>query len=566
MSTNPLNDISRVYLEQVSESAVPGKPAERLGAVTAIPKSEQDAARERTLAKAKAMREKKGIKEAAKPDYLDFDKDGNEKESMKKALRDKAKQKMEEAKKTNDGNLANNYPPYDKVTRGDVIAGRLGKDEMGGSKKVAKEGFSNWREDLVEITDKVDNKENQKIVEKQVKNKIKTSAIGSGIKIGESVENLGGTLIEMVELDEEVLTETVDIATEYFYEQGLNEEGLDILIEELGLEEFVNFVFEISEEYTLNEARTLLGKKKSPQKLPKGTAPSQATKAAVQKYGTTRRFKSSPASSTVRKKSVAIKKAVEKQPSKKPVRDAIAKGIFGAVKAYQSGMERHRAATQTAGKALRVAAKGASEFGKGVKSGVTGTVTAAKKIKKAVSEEVINEKAASEQQQKIFGLALSVKRGQTPRSEVSDAVLKIVDDMSEKKIRDFAKTKHERIPKKVEEAVADSTALTPQELQVQKQRASLDTRIATLRKQALMKQRKPETVSEEDSDRMKDRQLERGGMGARSSTSPAKQSASKPETPAEREARMKRHKETSQRALDFVRQQMISKHGKGSLM
>lgn len=41
--------------------------------------------------------------------------------------------KMEES---NDGNLANNYPPYDKVTRGDVIAGRLGKDQMGGKKKM----------------------------------------------------------------------------------------------------------------------------------------------------------------------------------------------------------------------------------------------------------------------------------------------------------------------------------------------------------------------------------------------------------------------------------------------
>lgn len=39
----------------------------------------------------------------------------------------------------NDGNLANNAKPYDKVTRGDVIAGRLGKDEMGGKKKKVKE-------------------------------------------------------------------------------------------------------------------------------------------------------------------------------------------------------------------------------------------------------------------------------------------------------------------------------------------------------------------------------------------------------------------------------------------
>jgi hypothetical protein len=35
--------------------------------------------------------------------------------------------------------LANNAKPYDKVTRGDVIAGRLGKDEKGGKKEVVKE-------------------------------------------------------------------------------------------------------------------------------------------------------------------------------------------------------------------------------------------------------------------------------------------------------------------------------------------------------------------------------------------------------------------------------------------
>jgi hypothetical protein len=42
------------------------------------------------------------------------------------------KKELEEAKKKGDGNLANNAKPYDKVTRGDVIAGRLGKDEKGG--------------------------------------------------------------------------------------------------------------------------------------------------------------------------------------------------------------------------------------------------------------------------------------------------------------------------------------------------------------------------------------------------------------------------------------------------
>ena len=50
-------------------------------------------------------------------------------------------QMIMEAKKKGDGNLANNAKPYDKVTRGDVIAGRLGKDEEGGKKeKKVKEG------------------------------------------------------------------------------------------------------------------------------------------------------------------------------------------------------------------------------------------------------------------------------------------------------------------------------------------------------------------------------------------------------------------------------------------
>jgi hypothetical protein len=41
---------------------------------------------------------------------------------------------MKEAAKSKkgDGNLANNAKPYDKVTQGDVVAGRLGKDEKGG--------------------------------------------------------------------------------------------------------------------------------------------------------------------------------------------------------------------------------------------------------------------------------------------------------------------------------------------------------------------------------------------------------------------------------------------------
>ena len=52
-----------------------------------------------------------------------------------KTLRDIAEAYSAVYEGKGDGNLANNYPPYDKVTRGDVIAGALGKDQEGGKKK-----------------------------------------------------------------------------------------------------------------------------------------------------------------------------------------------------------------------------------------------------------------------------------------------------------------------------------------------------------------------------------------------------------------------------------------------
>jgi hypothetical protein len=173
--------------------------------------------------------------------------------------------------------------------------------------------------------------------------------------------------------------------------------------------------------------------------------------------------------STIRKDKA--KKATEKakeiqapseQPRKKSIQDRVAGFIL-------RGIERDRAARQTASKlvsqtgqtlrkAASVGSKAATEFAKGVKSGVETTADVAKKTKKAVvGEEYIGEKAESEQQQKLFGLALSVKRGETPRSEVSAEVLKIVDEMSEKEIRKYASTPHEGIPKKKEvtEAIVD---------------------------------------------------------------------------------------------------------------
>jgi hypothetical protein len=50
--------------------------------------------------------------------------------------------------------------------------------------------------------------------------------------------------------------------------------------------------------------------------------------------------------------------------------------------------------------------------------------------------------AKSKSQQRLFGMALAVRRGELKKSEVGDAVLDIVNsDMTDKQIEDFAKTR-----------------------------------------------------------------------------------------------------------------------------
>jgi hypothetical protein len=67
------------------------------------------------------------------------------------------------------------------------------------------------------------------------------------------------------------------------------------------------------------------------------------------------------------------------------------------------------------------------------------------------AESNIQEKAVSKQQQKIMGLALSVKRGDTPKSKVSKQVQKMAKEMTKKELEDFASTKHKGLPKTVDE-------------------------------------------------------------------------------------------------------------------
>lgn len=54
--------------------------------------------------------------------------------------------------------------------------------------------------------------------------------------------------------------------------------------------------------------------------------------------------------------------------------------------------------------------------------------------------------AQSKAQQKAAGAALSAKRGETPKSKLKGASRELAESMSEKQLRDFAKTKRSKLP------------------------------------------------------------------------------------------------------------------------
>ena len=69
--------------------------------------------------------------------------------------------------------------------------------------------------------------------------------------------------------------------------------------------------------------------------------------------------------------------------------------------------------------------------------------------KKEEVEIPVVEEAESKAQQRLMGLALSVKRGDTPMSSVTPQVARMAREMKEKDLKDFAGTKHDGLPEKV---------------------------------------------------------------------------------------------------------------------
>jgi len=264
MSINPLNDISRVYLEQVvfSEEFVDPEHGEApsgrspLQNVSDHPKA---SVRKKAVKGFRKQMEKEyggkwksrsndPVKEALDPvgkEDADIDNDGDTDKSdkylhkrrkvigkaiaVRKEALDPVGQEDDDIDNDGDSDESDSYLKNRRKVRGSAI-----------SKKKIKEGFSNWRQDLAEVID--DTEANTKIKEKKVNNKIKINPT-----LGEAVENLGGQLIEMIQIDgilDEFTDSEINLLSDSLIEKVVEEVFYTYIEEGYEIDEIEDYICE----------------------------------------------------------------------------------------------------------------------------------------------------------------------------------------------------------------------------------------------------------------------------------------------------------------------------------
>jgi hypothetical protein len=398
-------------------------------------------------------------------------------------------------------------------------------------KKDVKEAFSNWRNDLREVLDSEDSENQKQIKEKKVNNKIVVNP-----ELKESVESLGGLLVDVTELNcilEEIADEELyflsddlieEVVEEVFYE--LLEDGYDVdLIENIiceSLDTSYEIINEVSDSYYADAVKTSKKRGDAARRAER----IQKVKDTVKKVGSSIKSKIKSAGKSVvsgaahaagkavasaKNAGSAVKGAAAKAGQKasetaKKVSDTAKSGYEAGKKSAGSGSSTATATKTKAPKTYRyvrqdtekksgLASKVGSLLKKGLKKAVgkTARVVAkgaekvasklgeekdpcwkgytmvgmkkkggkevpncvpAKGVKKAEGfkeENELEEKALSRAQQRFMGMVYAAKKGETP---ASPEVAKAAAGISKKSARDFAKTKHTKLPeKKVEEAV-----------------------------------------------------------------------------------------------------------------
>ena len=210
MAETHLNDISKVYLDRVAtEGTMDIKGFE-------IPKKERESAAERIK---KKTAEKKAALEKKHSKKMDDHPEYPKKKYVDEAKLDPVGQEDGDVDNDGDKDSSDKY----LMKRRKAIAASI-------NKKKVKESFSDWRTELSEVigdTDVKKKSETPKIKEGNVDN---ASKIKINPEIKEAVEEIGGTLLEMVEVDEmDYILESVYIE---LIEEGFTEEDVEFGIEQ----------------------------------------------------------------------------------------------------------------------------------------------------------------------------------------------------------------------------------------------------------------------------------------------------------------------------------------------
>ena len=332
---NPLNDISKVYLDKVASQETTEEGYKE------IDRSKENKMYRRAGNLARTGLASKGKK---KEDAL------NKSNKIVSAIsRQKEKERFA---KMGDEKARDNYKEgLDPVGKEDGDINNDGKKDktdkylMNRRKKIgkaiaAKEEFSDWRADLQEqgLIEVMDETEADKpIKEKKVNNKVKINP-----KLGEAIEEIGGTLIE--EIEDHEFDEIVQSVYDELIEEGYSEEDVEDAIE-FALTEQLNEVSDSYYDSAVKSSKAAAGKIKRAEMMKKakgrlrfmkrkaGEVASNMKKKAVN-TATDVAFAGSAAKDKVKSALSTAKKRVTDAPkvAKKSIKDRIKQGALAVAK------------------------------------------------------------------------------------------------------------------------------------------------------------------------------------------------------------------------------------------
>ncbi len=312
------------------------------------------------------------------------------------------------------------------------------------SKKKMKESFSNWRQDLSEVMDDVEAQ--KEVKEKKVNNKITINP-----EFKESVENMGGELLEMVEVDEAVYGGQKEEPKDTRYTvTAADKKGNTAAYQKYKAgDKKYKAAPHLGEENEIDEGMTMKDFKANRRKLKRREASSDAKKrghVGKEWYNSGRTYSPDEAKSG-RAKLDDAERSTRHRSALDP-----------------EGDDRLYSADKTKNPKKLRKQKAMGELGEGT----------------------LQEKALSKQQQKFMGMVYAVKKGdmKAPSPEVAKAAA----GMTKQQAKDFAKTKHKGLPQvkeqmdePVEPAVDKASEMQKKKIQVQKVR-ELTTRLQSARK------------------------------------------------------------------------------------